>query len=193
MYAKLPAFVLGFHGCDKKLKNKLLLGEAKLQPSSNCYDWLGSGIYFWENDPKRALSYARAIKKHPERCATKIETPAVVGAVIDLGYCLNLFEEENLKLVKESYSMLQVLEELGYEMPTNKGGKDLLLRNLDCAVINMLHDIREESSERRFDSVRAPFLEGEPLYPNSGFLTKNHIQICVRNPKCIKGYFNPID
>ncbi|OQX80647.1 MAG: hypothetical protein B6D64_02915 [Bacteroidetes bacterium 4484_276] len=29
------------------------------------------------------------------------------------------------------------------------------------------------------------------LYPNAGFKEKNHIQIAIRNPNCIKGYFFP--
>ncbi len=28
--------------------------------------------------------------------------------------------------------------------------------------------------------------------PTAGFYTKNHIQLCVRNPDCIKGYFRPL-
>lgn len=35
------------------------------------------------------------------------------------------------------------------------------------------------------------FCEGQELYPNAGFREKNHIQICVCNPNCIKGYFLP--
>ena len=32
---------------------------------------------------------------------------------------------------------------------------------------------------------------GNDLYPNAGFKEKNHIQIAIRNPNCIKGYFIP--
>jgi hypothetical protein len=41
------------------------------------------------------------------------------------------------------------------------------------------------------DSVRAAFLEGEPLYPGSMFRKQNHIQIAIINPNCIKGIFLP--
>ncbi len=41
------------------------------------------------------------------------------------------------------------------------------------------------------DSVRGMFPEGELLYPNAGFREKNHIQLCVINPNCIIGYFEP--
>ena len=43
-----------------------------------------------------------------------------------------------------------------------------------------------------FDSVRSAFIEGDELYPGSTFREKNHIQICVRNLACIKGYFWPV-
>ena len=192
-YVKLPAFILGFHGCDEETKRKLLLGEESLNPSNNCYDWLGSGIYFWENDPDRAFAWAESIVKNPNKCVGKINIPAVVGAVIDLGYCLNLFEQESLLLVKESYKMFT--KNTAGPLPENKG-RDFFLRNLDCAVINFLHQYRADNSKngvQEFDSVRAPFWEGNPLYPGAGFREKNHIQICIRNPKCIKGYFDPLN
>ena len=47
----------------------------------------------------------------------------------------------------------------------------------------------EQTGEPPFDSVRGVFFEGENLYPNAGFKAKNHIQVCVRNPNCIKGFF----
>ena len=197
MYAAQPSFVLAFHGCDESLKAKLLSGEKKLEPSKNDYDWLGHGIYFWENDPKRAFEYAESLVNNPVRANLKIETPAVIGAVIDFKRCLNLFDRDALLLVKNAYDVLVSVNKLfGDPMPQNKKVKgnenDLLLRNLDCAVINTLHEMLEQGDEIHYDSVRAPFWEGDELYPNAGFREKNHIQICIRNPKCIKGYFDPI-
>ncbi len=119
MYSNLPSFVLGFHGCDKQIKETVLSGREKLRPSTNEYDWLGHGIYFWENDPARALSYAQFIKKNPERCANRIENPAVIGAIIDLKHCLNLFEEKALGYLKQSYNILNSsLQSSG--LPKNK-------------------------------------------------------------------------
>lgn len=42
-----------------------------------------------------------------------------------------------------------------------------------------------------FDSARGLFSEGKRIYPDAGFKAKTHVQICVRNPSCIKGYFVP--
>lgn len=66
-----------------------------------------------------------------------------------------------------------------------------MLRNLDCAVIETLHKVREDEGLRAFDSVRGVFWEGNELYPQAGFREKNHIQLCIKNPNCIKGFFLP--
>jgi len=79
-----PGWVLGYHGCDAALGESILRGEKFLLPSENDYDGLGTGIYFWENDPKRALQWARAVKRKPELCRTKINKPFAIGAIIDL-------------------------------------------------------------------------------------------------------------
>jgi hypothetical protein len=56
-------------------------------------------------------------------------------------------------------------------------------------VINTLHDIHETSAEPPFDTVKGVFIEGGEVYPGSGFAERTHIQICVRDPECIKGVF----
>lgn len=55
----------------------------------------------------------------------------------------------------------------------------------------MLHQSRKEADEPAFDSVRGVFMEGQPAYPGAAIQNLNHIQICVLNPDCIKGYFWP--
>ena len=59
--------------------------------------------------------------------------------------------------------------------------------------MNALHIFRNESKQPEYDSVRGPFLEGEPIYEGAGFRSHSHIQICVRKEACIKGYFRPIE
>lgn len=194
MYTNHPGLVLGFHGCDKSVAEKIFAGKEDLVESTNSYDWLGSGIYFWEQNPERALEYASLLKKQPERSkGRKIDTPTVVGAVLDLGNCLNLLEHRSLLLVKEAYLTLEkVFKESGNPLPENrnvKNDKDLLLRKLDRAVIESLHAARKAQDEKPFDSVRAMFPEGDSLYKGAGFRDHSHVQICIRNPNCIKGYF----
>jgi hypothetical protein len=97
--------------------------------------------------------------------------------------------------VKQSYDALRkAFIKAGMVLPINKNiGKngDMLLRQLDCAVIEYEHTINETAKMKSFDSVRGIFVEGAELFPGGGIREKNHIQICVRNPNCIKGYFLP--
>ncbi|MDR6565799.1 UNVERIFIED_ORG: hypothetical protein DFS12_101770 [Chitinophaga ginsengisegetis] len=191
IHATRPGLVLGFHGCEEKVRDALVTGSIRMSPSSKPYDWLGSGCYFWENSYERAYDYAC----NPPGNKV-IRSPAVLGAVIDLKFCLDLLDTTCLRLLYDSYKTLsEAAAQSGRMLPVNKyatGSRDLLLRNLDCAVIENLHADREMKSLLPYDSVRSVFVEGDELYPNAGFRDKNHIQICIRNPNCIKGYFNPV-
>lgn len=184
-----PGWVLGYHGCDAALGEAVLRGEKFLLPSENDYDWLGTGIYFWENDPIRALRWAQTVKRNPELCRTKIHKPFAIGAIIDLGSCLDLTESDSLEKVKFAHEILTKKSPLAI---ANEGTIDSPgRRKLDCAVINLLHDLQEEAGEAPFDSVRALFPEGDHLYPESGFLDRTHIQLAVRKETSIIGYFRP--
>ena len=189
MHHTRAGLILAYHGCDKSVADKVIKNKGSLKASSNDYDWLGHGVYFWENSYSRALDYAHELKT---RKSSSIKTPAVIGAVIDLGNCLNLLDFENLKLVKETYETLKELtNEFKLPLPQNTGGTDLLKRYLDCAVIEFLHNVRGGSDLQDFDSVKGMFSEGRELYPKAGFRAKSHIQLCIKNPNCIKGYFDP--
>ena len=158
-----------------------------MKKSQNTYDWLGHGIYFWENNYHRALEWAKQ--------SSKIKEPAVIGAVIDLGYCLNLTENGSAEYLRRGFEILKTRsEQSGTEMPKNKPSKkctDILQRDLDCAVIQQIHDYNRTEEKRPFDSVRGVFVEGKPAYEGSAFMEKTHIQLCIVNPNCIKGFFTP--
>jgi len=81
--------VLAFHDCDRRLRDTVLTGKKKLNASLNAYYWLGSGIYFWEHGPIRALEWAMQQSK---RNGTKIKEHAVVGAIIQLSDCFDLLD-----------------------------------------------------------------------------------------------------
>lgn len=185
MHRLNSAFVLGFHGCDEVVAEEILSGET-LQPSSNDYDWLGHGVYFWEANPLRGLEFAVELKKLDR--PPDIEVPAVIGAVIDLGNCLDLTTSTGIQQVRDAHKGLKLITEKAKgPLPTNS--EDLLRRNLDCAVILYLHDVRKKKGDIPIDTIRGVFTEGNKIYPTSGFLHKTHIQICVCNPDNIKGVF----
>ena len=195
IYEDITSYVIGFHGCDKSAAEKLLKNNTpSFEPSNNAYDWLGSGMYFWENDIIRAEEF---ISEKQKREPGLIRNPAVVGAVIGLGRCLNLIERRYTGLVQEAYKdYKKFIEKKNMAMPSNGSGfkndGDLVLRKLDRAVIEYLHESVAKNGLKSFDTVRCIFPEGEELYKGAGFHKKTHIQIAVRNPEMIKGYFRPI-
>ena len=192
LYSRRSNLVIGFHGCDKSVVDKVILGKTDLIASTNDYDWLGSGIYFWENNEERAWQWARDLAK---RKKSQVQEPAVIGALIDLGYCFDLTDSFYLQELKTSYKVLEELyTDTNLPLPQNSTiGKspDKLIRKLDCAVVQTALKINAKANAHPYDSVKGMFWEGQELYPNAGFREKNHIQICVCNPNCIKGYFLP--
>jgi hypothetical protein len=79
--------------------------------------------------------------------------------------------------------------------------QDKLVRLLECATIEYIHksvttsyfadiDARNHTAWKIFDSVRGAFSEGGPAFPGAKIEMKSHIQICIRNLNCIKGFFH---
>ena len=183
-----PLQTIGFHSCDKEVGLKVLNGEMDLNPSENSWDWLGRGIYFWEQNPGRALLYANESAEGKQKNKTRINTPFVIGGIIELGNCLNLLESESLAVVKKAYAWLaEVYSNTNKEMPVNKGAK----RDLDCAVIKWALEMNEKKGIQSYDTVRSAFPEGHALYEGSNFTDRLHVELCVINKELIKGYFLP--
>ncbi len=185
--------IIGYHGCDVELAEKVLLGKATIDYSGNLHDWLGKGIYFWEHGPSRAMEWAadRATR------TGKIKSPSVIGAHILLGECFDLLDTRYTKVLADLYPAFEKsFRDHRLNIPQNKSPKgqeneDLVCRYLDCAVMNWCLDRFEKEEGIRFHTVRGVFTEGKPAFPGSAIKSKSHIQIAVRDPDCILGYFRP--
>ena len=168
--------VLGYHGCHPDFAEALIRGEksiAEWEPSTNDWDWLGHGIYFWEFAPHRARDW--------------MGKGGVVGAVIQLGNCLDLTDIAATGLLAQQFEVVRkVYQDEGRPLPSNRG----LRGDLDCLVINELVAAADESGIT-FDTVRSPFLEGEPAFEGSRILRESHIQVAVRTSANILGVFRP--
>ena len=184
MHRLATAFVLGYHGCDESVAENLLSGEP-FRKSTNDYDWLGSGVYFWEANPRRGLEFAEELKK--ASWGANIETPSVVGAIIELGLCLDTTTSAGIQQIRDAYEIYKsTCHEMKNNLPVNTSS---FLRQLDCAVFNQLHQMREDLDELPVDTIRGVFTEGVEVFDGAGFLEKTHIQICVCELSNIKGVF----
>ncbi len=186
--------VIAYHGCDRKVTDDVLLGKTTLEYSKNEYDWLGSGICFWEHGVARAYQWASFRAKSGK--VKKVKEPAVIGAYINLGRCFDLLDTRFTELLAQFYEKFAaVCKEKGIPIPENKarhgGDEDLIMRYLDNAVINYCIEAIKLEEETEYDTVRCVYAEGKPAFAGSKIMEKSHIQIAVRNPKCILGFFRP--
>jgi hypothetical protein len=161
---------IGFHGTSAEAAQRILASGFEI--SRNEYDWLGDGAYFFQDVEARAMEWAR------ERFG---EQAAVLGAEIDLGDCMDLLDSRWHDIVRESYAALvRRLNNAALPLPRQTSGA----HRLDRGVINRTVAVLEE---RGFHvrAVRAAFIEGEPLYPESALWSHTHLQIAVRDPAAI--------
>lgn len=194
------SLVVGYHGCDRSVGENVLLGKEELSPKENPWDWLGTGIYFWEGSPQRALAFAEE-KKQKGWGDNPITEPYVLGAYVNLANCFDLTDVEAVDELPSHYELLLETLRLQEEpIPVNRSPKevdhhDLVLRFLDCAVVNFaMTQLDEKAPEGRdlyYQTVRGVFLEGDPVYPGARIFQKTHVQIAVRDPSCVIGYFRP--
>jgi hypothetical protein len=116
--------VLGYHGCEPAFADALLTGAKSVddwEPSQNQYDWLGHGICFWEYGPHRARTWGGK--------------GAVIGAVLQLGVCLDLTDVNYTALLAVEFEVVKRWHgQQGLALPENREGR----RDLDCLVINEL-------------------------------------------------------
>ncbi|MGB8700868.1 MAG: hypothetical protein WCD18_15750 [Thermosynechococcaceae cyanobacterium] len=165
--------IYGYHGTTTaKAMNILTQG---FRASDNDYDWLGTGIYFFQDAPLRAEQWAT--QQYPEN-------PAVIRALIRLDNCIDLFDIGWQPGLKNLYnSFVEQYRGTNRPLPTQNPDRSKAHR-LDCAFFNYSIEFISLAGQT-VDSVRAAFMEGDRLFPNSAIFDLAHVQIAIRNPALI--------
>ncbi len=155
----------GFHGTSVEAARRILVEG--FRPSANTPDWLGDGIYFWQDAPLRAQEWATTRFGH---------SSAVIAATIDLEGCLDLLDIRYQRALANAYEgFIAMMTRLDRRVPTQAGGA----HRLDREIVNFLvGDLAKLGRPVR--SVRAAFSEGEPIFPGSALTSHAHVQIAVR-------------
>ena len=101
-----------------------IIGREGFRLSQNDYDWLGDGVYFFQDGSLRAWQWAR--ERHGDDAA-------VIGADIRLVNCMDLLDVGWNEVLSDAYDRyLASLKKTGQMIPTQYGGA----HQLDREVIN---------------------------------------------------------
>lgn len=164
--------VLAYHGTSSEASDRI---EAEgFHASQNLYDWLGDGIYFFQDAPLRAREWAR------ERYGRE---GVVLGAEIHLTDCMDLLDVAWYDVLSDAHDdYVTLLRRSNRSRPIQSEGA----HPLDRAVINYTVGVLGEAGIR-IACVRAAFREGRQVYRDSALYDRTHIQIAVRDPSaCIR-------
>ena len=170
--------VRAYHGTTVTHADEFLgVPPAPLYISRNRHDWLGDGMYFWQDAPRHAWKWA--IDQAPSRSDPR---PAVVGALLEFDESISIDLLDftwHADLVAASKALESSLTAAGQPVPTNTR---LGLRALDRRVLNLAVQILESSAPgRRIAMVRGVFEEGLQLYPGAELWALSHVQIALRD------------
>jgi len=169
----MSQIVQGFHGTSREVAELILNNGAQyFQLSQNEYDWLGDGVYFWENNLTRAMTWA---KQHFQ------DEAAVLEATISLADCMDLTDDYWKQRLAEAYVSLKVV----YRRLKKRLPKQTALRHdRDKVVIEHLIE-QLWMNGKSIRCVRGSFDEGRRIFPLSAIRRQSHIQIAVRDTSLI--------
>jgi GNAT superfamily N-acetyltransferase len=160
-----------YHGTTTAAATKVIAGE-RFVLSRNNYDWLGDGIYFWQDAPRRALDWARSIHG---------ADAAVIAARVELADCIDLLDVGWSTFLAEAHDlMIETYRRTGIPTPAQRGGA----HRLDRAVLNYAVEVLEARG-MRVRTIRAAFNEGAPAYPGSDLFQLSHVQVAVRDQELV--------
>ena len=185
-----------YHGTTFAVAKQIEAGRLAFQPSVHDWNWLGTGIYFFQDAPKRAALWARF--RYPRQ-----ET-AVLEAEIDLEGCLDLFEARAWAQLRMAYTEFLASEDQLESGATQEGLR--IEQGIACTNAFPADEARRWEISRNFRdrafldwyvrrmqirkpvrSIRSPFLWGEALYADSFLFDWAHAQVSVVDASGIIG------
>ena len=163
--------IVGHHGTSRQIADQVL--SKGFLASKNAHDWLGDGVYFWQNAPLRALNWATN---------TFGADGVVIEADIEVRDFVNLLDIEWMSWLADVHDQ--------YLFEVKKKGQTPPLQTerahrLDREVINFGIEILEQDGHS-VRGVIGSFREGRPVFPNSALYSESHVQIAVRDLSLIR-------
>jgi hypothetical protein len=166
--------IFGYHGTSRA--NAIRILNDGFRVSSNDYDWLGEGVYFFQDAPLRASQWAK--EQYPE-------DPAIIRSLIRLENSIDLFDIKWFATLKAAYQSFKTrYERNNLPLPSQNPTRSKAHR-LDCEFFDYITQLLLSQNEK-VETIRAVFIEGESIFPNSAIFDLAHVQIAVRNTVLIQ-------
>jgi hypothetical protein len=163
---------IGYHGTSRTVAQIVLRDGFRF--SRNAYDWLGDGVYFFQDAPNRAREWAA------QRYGSD---GVVIRSVIRLEDCLDLLDIQWNVFLEAAYtSLVDIAQQAGAQLPRQTSGA----HRLDRAVVNHAVSFLAAQQGMPVRAVRGVFGGGQPVFPGSAILDRAHVQIAVRDASSIE-------
>ncbi|MDD5036917.1 MAG: hypothetical protein PHE55_19500 [Methylococcaceae bacterium] len=155
------SLVKAYHAGELEEIDCLISQGFGIRYSSSQGNWLGEGVYFWENDPVRA-----------EEWQIQRNKGAILECEIDTSFLLNLLVKN--EHTAEFYDRAgQIANNLSLRNQKNAQKFDL-----DNQVFKKIQETFSQP-DRGLCGVRMAFYLGQSITPDGNIYENQHIQICL--------------
>jgi hypothetical protein len=167
--------VYGYHGTSRENAESILRNGFRSSNSGG--DWLGAGVYFWQDAPKRALEWAK--EKHPESPVVVIRS----SIRFEEGKTMDLLDTDWFPTLIKAYD--EFLLQFNRSVPTQDIKKSHI-HALDHEFLNYISDVINKEKPGKIAVIRAAFTGGKPIFNSSAIHNLSHVQIAVKDNIYIK-------
>ena len=157
---------IGYHGTTKNAA-KQIVNQSNFKVSAKIDDWLGTGVYFFENDCKQAYNF---VKK-----GRRVADASIIKATLEPEFVFDLLLTEAVSVFTDVHN--KILPRL-----IRMYGEDSNIDNYNGLIINYIC----ANSNIHFDMVRGVFPTPKKETIEGTTITPSQIQLCVRKLDCIK-------
>ncbi|MCK9526103.1 MAG: hypothetical protein M0R49_09285 [Limnochordia bacterium] len=153
----------GYHGTTRANADEILR-SGRFRFSTEEQEWLGRGIYFFENDPRQARNWCMKARKYPEW--------AVLRSKIEANVVIDLVDTETFERFRSIANRMKM------RYTKLRDGRPRHLIN--SVVLNAMYEAEP------YDLVRGIFEVPSTYTVDRTNIKQYQIQLCVRNLQCVK-------
>lgn len=165
------SLVKAYHAGELDEIDTFIKHRSGIRHSSSQGNWLGVGVYFWENDPERA-----------EEWQLRRNKGAILECEIDTRFLLNLLVKSEHTI--EFYDRARQLAENLAKTPNLRNQRDAQKFDLDHQVFRATQQYFQR--DKGLVGLRRAFFLGESITPHGNLYENQHIQICLWDTSAIE-------